>query len=87
VALVKVRVPNPEAPEMTTATPHATTFPDASPPLPDIPDADAIRIRLAAVQTEANVLRQQLRVSVRARKERERLQRLVATAPEGSGRE
>ena len=41
--------------------------------LPDIPDPVTIRRRLAVVLTEAGVLRQQLRVSTRLERERERL--------------
>lgn len=72
---------------MTTATLTATPSPDSFPPLLGIPDADAIRTRLAVVLTEADVLRRQLRVSVRARRERERLQRLLTATPEGDPRE
>ena len=57
-------------------------IPTALRPLFDIPDADAIRTRLAVVLTEANVLRRQLRVSVRADRERERLGRLGAGVPD-----
>lgn len=38
-----------------------------------IPDADLVRQRLAAVLTEADLLRSQLRVSRRLERERERL--------------
>jgi hypothetical protein len=41
--------------------------------LPEIPDAEAVRRRLAVVLTEADLLRSQLRVSVRLQQERERL--------------
>jgi hypothetical protein len=40
-----------------------------------IPDADEVRRRLAVVLTEADLLRSQLRVSVRLAKERDRLRR------------
>lgn len=43
--------------------------------LPDIPDPESIRRRLAAVLTEADLLRAQLRVSTRLHRERERLRR------------
>lgn len=56
--------------------------PAAHCPLFDIPNADAIRTRLAVVLTEANVLRRQLRVSLRAERERERLRRLAAHGPD-----
>jgi hypothetical protein len=42
-----------------------------------IPDTEALRRRLAVLVTEANVLRAQLRVSVRADQERDRLRRLL----------
>jgi hypothetical protein len=42
---------------------------------PEIPDADAVRLRLAVLLTETGVLRAQLRVSQRCERERERLQR------------
>jgi hypothetical protein len=45
--------------------------------LPDIPDAESIRQRLAVVTTEASLLRAQLRVSKRLERERERLRALV----------
>ncbi len=41
--------------------------------LPEIPDPEHIRRRLAVVLTEADVLRAQLRVSARGQRERERL--------------
>jgi hypothetical protein len=41
--------------------------------LPEIPDPDSIRRRLAVVLTEADLLRDQLRVSARLQRERERL--------------
>jgi hypothetical protein len=44
--------------------------------LPDIPDPDTIRQRLAVVLTEADLLRAQLRVSTRLQRERERLRQL-----------
>jgi hypothetical protein len=47
-----------------------------SPILPDIPDPDSIRRRLAVVLTEAGLLRAQLRVSTRLQRERERLRSL-----------
>jgi hypothetical protein len=43
--------------------------------LPDIPDPESIRRRLAVVLTEADLLRVQLRVSTRLQRERERLRR------------
>jgi hypothetical protein len=46
----------------------------------NIPDPDALRARLAAVLTEADLLRAQLRVSTRLQRERERLRRLRAAA-------
>jgi hypothetical protein len=48
--------------------------------LPEIPDQDAVRRRLAVVLTEADLLRAQLRVSVRLQRERERLRRQQAGA-------
>jgi hypothetical protein len=45
-----------------------------------IPDADSVRRRLAAVLTEAHLLRAQLRVSRRLEKERERLAQLPESA-------
>jgi hypothetical protein len=48
--------------------------------LTDIPDSDAVRRRLAVVLTEADLLRSQLRVSVRLERERERLRRQRAAA-------
>ncbi len=51
------------------------TSPHTDDILPEIPDPDAIRRRLATVATEASLLRAQLRVSVRLQRERERLQR------------
>jgi hypothetical protein len=49
--------------------------------LPDlIPAPEAIRARLAVVLTEADVLRRQLKVSVRAAKEAERLRRQAGEA-------
>jgi hypothetical protein len=47
--------------------------------LPQIPDPDSIRRRLAVVTTEADLLRAQLRVSLRLQRERERLQRQAET--------
>ena len=44
--------------------------------IPDIPDAESIRQRLAVVTTEASLLRAQLRVSKRLERERERLRAL-----------
>jgi hypothetical protein len=41
--------------------------------LPEIPDAEQVRRQLAVVLTEADLLRSQLRVSLRLRRERERL--------------
>jgi hypothetical protein len=43
--------------------------------LPEIPDPEAVRHRLAVVVTEAGVLRSQLRVSLRLQQARERLRR------------
>ena len=43
--------------------------------LPDIPDPDTVRRRLAVALTEADLLRAQLRVSTRLVRERERLRR------------
>jgi hypothetical protein len=52
----------------------ATTPAEQDPPiLPDIPDPDSVRRRLAVVLTEAGILRAQLRVSTRLQRERERL--------------
>ena len=42
-----------------------------------IPDAETIRVRLAVVATEANLLRRQLRLSTKKERETERLRRLV----------
>ena len=53
------------------------TAPAASPILPDLPAADAIRARLAVVLTEADLLRAQLKVSIRLERERERPRRLT----------
>jgi hypothetical protein len=44
--------------------------------LPQVPDPEAVRDRLAIVQTEAGLLRAQLRVSARVQRERDRLRRL-----------
>ena len=55
-----------------------------APPV-EIPDPEQVRRRLAAVVTEAAVLRSQLRVSNRAERERERLRRLGITAPADEG--
>lgn len=52
----------------------------------DIPEPDAVRDRLAVVLTEADLLRAQLRVSLRLQRERERLRRQRGNAagkPEG----
>jgi hypothetical protein len=55
--------------------------------LPDFPDPDAVRQRLAVVTTEAALLRAQLRVSTRLRRERDRLRRQThAPAPGKEGR-
>jgi hypothetical protein len=54
-------------------TTEAQSQPDI---LPDIPDAESIRQRLAVVTTEASLLRAQLRVSKRLERERERLRAL-----------
>ena len=48
--------------------------------LPDIPDAESVRRRLAVVLTEADLLRAQLRVSTRLERERERLRQQAVTA-------
>jgi hypothetical protein len=45
--------------------------------LPDIPDPESVRRRLAVVLTEADMLRAQLRVSTRLQRERERLRGLA----------
>jgi hypothetical protein len=45
--------------------------------LPEIPDPETVRRRLAVVLTEADLLRSQLRTSVRLERERERLRRLL----------
>jgi hypothetical protein len=47
-----------------------------------IPDADLVRQRLAAVLTEADLLRSQLRVSRRLERERERLSGAAAVVCE-----
>jgi hypothetical protein len=52
--------------------------------LPDIPDPETVRRRLAVVVTEANLLRSQLRVSVRLQRERERLRRQGLVPQEGA---
>jgi hypothetical protein len=49
---------------------------------PDIPDPETIRDRLAVVLTEADLLRAQLRVSLRLQRERERLRRQRDSATE-----
>jgi hypothetical protein len=41
--------------------------------LPEIPDPETVRRRLAVVLTEADLLRSQLRVSMRLQRERARL--------------
>lgn len=51
--------------------------------LPEIPDSESIRQRLAIVSTEASVLRSQLRVSVQVERERERLRRLIGETSAG----
>jgi hypothetical protein len=51
--------------------------------LTDIPDPDTIRRRLSVLLTEADLLRSQLRVSVRVERERERLRRQQDGRPEG----
>jgi hypothetical protein len=43
--------------------------------LPEIPDPEIVRRRLAVLLTEADLLRSQLRVSLRLQRERERLHR------------
>jgi hypothetical protein len=45
--------------------------------LPNIPDPESVRRRLAVVLTEADLLRAQLRASTRLQRERERLRQLV----------
>lgn len=63
------------------------TVPTADPAdvLSDIPDPDAVRRRLAVVLTEADLLRAQLRVSTRIKRERERLRTLETShGPKGS---
>lgn len=57
-----------------------TTEPDI---LPEIPNPDAIRRRLAVALTEADLLRSQLRVSQRLARERERLRQQETPLPEG----
>jgi hypothetical protein len=51
--------------------------------LPDLPDTESIRRRLAVILTEAGLLRAQLRVSARLERERERLRRLAAAPSAG----
>jgi hypothetical protein len=53
-------------------------MPTTDQPIPDslIPDPDEVRIRLALVLTEADLLRSQLRVSKRLQRERVRLREL-----------
>jgi hypothetical protein len=58
---------------------------DPPPLLDSIPDPETIRHRLAAVVTEAALLRAQLKVSVRSAQARERLRRLVEGAPGKGG--
>ncbi|MBI1914491.1 MAG: hypothetical protein HYS12_07105 [Planctomycetes bacterium] len=53
-----------------------TTIPQQEEILPEIPDPDTVRHRLAVVLTEAHLLRSQLRVSVRLQRERKRLRLL-----------
>ncbi len=57
-----------------------TRIDDVDIPPIGIPSPDHVRKRLAAVLTEAAVLRSQLRVSTRVERERARLQRLAAPA-------
>jgi hypothetical protein len=64
-----------------TATPTVDDF------LPDIPDPESIRRRLAVVLTEADLLRAQLRVSQRLQRERDRLRRERDVPTGGSERE
>jgi hypothetical protein len=52
-----------------------TTEPDL---LLDVPDPDSLRRRLATVLTEADLLRAQLKVSIRLQRERERLRAMQA---------
>jgi hypothetical protein len=52
--------------------------------LPEIPDPEAVRQRLAVVVTEAGLLRSQLRVSLRLQQARERLRKQQA---DGGGHE
>jgi len=51
--------------------------------LPDFPDVDSVRRRLAIVLTEADLLRAQLRVSTRLERERERLRQQAAALKQG----
>lgn len=53
-----------------------TTDPDTE-ILPEIPDPDTVRRLLAVVLTEADLLRSQLRVSLRLQRERDRLRRQI----------
>jgi hypothetical protein len=57
-----------------------TAIPTDSDILPNIPDAESVRRRLAVVLTEADLLRAQLRVSTRLERERERLRQQAVTA-------
>ena len=57
----------------------ATPTPSDPEILPDIPDPDTVRRRLAIVLTEADILRAQLRVSTRLARERERLSAIAKT--------
>lgn len=57
-----------------------TAIPTDSDILPDLPDAESVRRRLAVVLTEADLLRSQLRVSTRLERERERLRQQAVTA-------
>jgi hypothetical protein len=61
-----------------------TAIPIDSDILPDIPDADSVRRRLAVVLTEADLLRAQLRVSTRLQRERERLRQQAVPASKES---
>jgi hypothetical protein len=57
-----------------------TAAPTDSDILPNIPDAESVRRRLAVALTEADLLRAQLRVSTRLERERERLRQQAVTA-------
>jgi len=64
-----------------------TTFSEQDPQLlPDLPDPELVRRRLAFVLTEADLLRAQLRVSTRLVRERERLRQQAAAVTPEEGR-